>query len=664
MSNEEQIRSALRDIVDYERQIGQLLNKINTYSATIDGQNKHIQELEKKCAKLFDGDVFTFFVRNAEQQQRQIDRVNELLVRLLGNKETEAASTRAEKAEQPAKDKAGKAPAAAAAAKPAAEKPAADIRQEINSESIADKIADKKELPKPAKATAPLDQAATRLDQAAQAIGKAAAEAKPGTTEKGLKSIPIDVADVSLFHTSRATVEKVADADKAGKTALRVRDTEGHGLHGVTISAGSVSAAALRSVTLVLKDDGARYVRIRLRQKDSGSNNAVCSVDLRDGRVCNITSTRADGSGDAQVRRLANRWLEIAFVAPLQPSAETVELQIITLSKFNANSSLNAGVPGRGFLIRSVSFAATNEPAAAVAAKATAAEPVRVPAKAVSATTKAQREEERRQQNRKAYLDSGAYDRIAALAGLHAGRRAFIIGNGPSINGQDLTLLKNEITFVTNWFVNHPRFTDINPAYYCVSSHEMFGGWNNPAPSANPDWLKAMTALAGRSHKIFSFRFKDYIESSRIFPAGECDYLLFDRPKQLVDARGDINLDLSQPMDDGYTGIITFCLPLALHLGIREIYLVGCDCDYGLAAPEAPKKYFYDFSRHTTSTTKYDSLKRIWADNGPIFQAYQVVAERFAAAGAHIVNCTAGGRLEVFPRARYETVVGRKAIAA
>lgn len=647
MSDDEQVRSALRDIVDYERQIGQLLNKINAYSATIDGQNKHIQELEKKCAKLYDGDLFSFFIRNAEQQQRQIDRVNELLVRLLGNKQSEPASPHAEKAEKPAKDKAGKAPAA-----------------EKKPEAAPEVITVTKELPKPAKAAAALDQAAARLDQAAKAIGKAAAETKPSKVEQCLRTINVDIAEVTRFHPSRALVEKIVDADTKGAGVLRVRDTKEHGLHGVTIPAGSVSASALRLVTLVLKDDGARYVRIRVRQTGSGSNNAICSVDLRDGSVCNLASTRTDASGDAQVRRLANRWFEIAFSAPLQPSAETVELQIITLPKFNANSSLKTGVPGKGFLIRSVSLATADEAIATAKEKPMVAKQARAAAKAVVTTTKAQREEERRQQNRKAYLESGAYDRIAALAGLHAGRRAFIIGNGPSINGQDLTLLQNEITFVTNWFVNHPRFTEINPAYYCVSSHEMFGGWNNPAPSANPDWLKAMTALAGRSHKIFSFRFKDYIDSSRIFPAGECDYLLFDRPKQLVDARGDINLDLSQPMDDGYTGIITFCLPLALHLGIREIYLIGCDCDYGLATPDAPKKYFYDYSRHTTSTTKYDSLKRIWADDGPIFQAYQVVAERFAAAGARIVNCTAGGRLEVFPRARYETVVGRKAIAA
>lgn len=36
-------------------------------------------------------------------------------------------------------------------------------------------------------------------------------------------------------------------------------------------------------------------------------------------------------------------------------------------------------------------------------------------------------------------------------------KRAFILGNGPSINQQDLTLLRDETTFVANWFINHKR---------------------------------------------------------------------------------------------------------------------------------------------------------------------------------------------------------------
>ncbi|WEZ85814.1 hypothetical protein P6U16_22620 (plasmid) [Rhizobium sp. 32-5/1] len=180
---------------------------------------------------------------------------------------------------------------------------------------------------------------------------------------------------------------------------------------------------------------------------------------------------------------------------------------------------------------------------------------------------------------------------------------------------------------------------------------------------ANPDWLSQMKAKGAGSHKFLSYPFRDQLLRDGVFSPNECDFLLFDRPKYQVDIRGDINLDLTMPMDDGYTGIVTFCLPLAHYMGISEIYLVGCDCDYGLSAPDSPKSYFYDFSQHKTTTTSYEGLMRVWADDGPIFKTYEVVRKRFEHEGIKIINCTDGGRLEVFPRARFEDVVGSQVMS-
>src|SRR5438067_13410697 len=38
----------------------------------------------------------------------------------------------------------------------------------------------------------------------------------------------------------------------------------------------------------------------------------------------------------------------------------------------------------------------------------------------------------------------------------HAGNRCFVIGNGPSLAGQDIFPLEGEITFVMNTFFAHP----------------------------------------------------------------------------------------------------------------------------------------------------------------------------------------------------------------
>ena len=43
-----------------------------------------------------------------------------------------------------------------------------------------------------------------------------------------------------------------------------------------------------------------------------------------------------------------------------------------------------------------------------------------------------------------------AIDRLSALKNIHKGRRAFIIGNGPSLKQTDLSKLKGEISFGMN----------------------------------------------------------------------------------------------------------------------------------------------------------------------------------------------------------------------
>jgi hypothetical protein len=55
------------------------------------------------------------------------------------------------------------------------------------------------------------------------------------------------------------------------------------------------------------------------------------------------------------------------------------------------------------------------------------------------------------------------------LRNRHKGKRCFIIGTGPSIQGQDLSPLCSEICFVLNFFYLHPEYKKISPDYYVFS---------------------------------------------------------------------------------------------------------------------------------------------------------------------------------------------------
>lgn len=249
------------------------------------------------------------------------------------------------------------------------------------------------------------------------------------------------------------------------------------------------------------------------------------------------------------------------------------------------------------------------------------------------------------------YRRSATWARLSALRGRHAGERCFIIGNGPSLQQQDLRWLAGETTFVTNWFVNHPDCAAIAPTWYVVCSHTLFGGWGPDArPAMNPEFRERLLAVAAGSHKVFSYKFEPLFAADAAFDGQAVDYLIFDNPKRKIHAEGGIHPELSGFQHNGFTGILTFCFPLAFHLGFSEIVLLGCDCDYGLRSPESPKRYFYPPELHTSPTTRYENLVREWAPGGPVFQAYDVIAREAARRGVRVWNATAGGRLEAFPR--------------
>lgn len=263
---------------------------------------------------------------------------------------------------------------------------------------------------------------------------------------------------------------------------------------------------------------------------------------------------------------------------------------------------------------------------------------------------------EQRLAHERSFVQSDEWEKVLAMKDIHKGKRAFVLGNGPSINLQDLTLLRDEITFVANWFINHKRFRRINPTYYCVSSHEMFGGWGK-APELNADFARLVAEKQTEQTFFFSNRFAPYLRQLGLVPDARLRSLIFDRPKFLIEEIGTQNYDLNRCMDDGYTVLLTFCVPLCVHFGITDIYLLGCDCDYGLTAATDPKAYFYRPEQHTSATTSFNSLVRIWTPGGPIFQTYEIVANEAQKRGTRMWNATRGGRLELLPRVDYETLV-------
>ena len=237
--------------------------------------------------------------------------------------------------------------------------------------------------------------------------------------------------------------------------------------------------------------------------------------------------------------------------------------------------------------------------------------------------------------------------------------RCFIIGNGPSIKKQDLTLLNNEVTFVTNWFVLHEEFEAINPTFYCLASGHMF--YDGGKLSFNQKLYQLINSKAKQVTKWYPFPFRDFIVNSGLFPGQQIFYLPYaptSSPKNSVDQNEKFIIDLVKPIHTSGTVIIDFCLPIAFYLGFKDIYLLGCDCDYGLSESTNERQYFFHFDhiKNYGAPSKQRLLEE-WSENGRIIKSYEIVKKVAERKNVRIYNATPGGKLEVFPRVNLDAIV-------
>lgn len=242
--------------------------------------------------------------------------------------------------------------------------------------------------------------------------------------------------------------------------------------------------------------------------------------------------------------------------------------------------------------------------------------------------------------------------KLASLKDKYKGQRCFILGNGPSLKQQDIGLLRNEFVFVTNWFVLHDEFLNLQNCFFCASDAHLwnYGGGFHPELPNRISKHKNIVCFFEHS-ALSSFRRQSELKE---------DVVLF---VQLNDSKrvweGHFSSDVVSETYWGYTVIIDMCLPLAFYLGFETVYLMGCDCDYKLdEARDFSKSFFYDISKVPESDLAHISKQREEANAQEQLdkweKGYMVVKDYFEGSGRKIFNAGYGGKLEVFERVNYD----------
>jgi hypothetical protein len=224
----------------------------------------------------------------------------------------------------------------------------------------------------------------------------------------------------------------------------------------------------------------------------------------------------------------------------------------------------------------------------------------------------------------------------------HAGERGFVIGNGPSLLTSDLERLRGEVCIASNKIFLAYGETSWRPTYYTIIDDLI---WSNLASGLEqyepqvivPSYLRRKPDLGV---KVISYR-----------------HLI--NPSELEDwSVLPFSGDPAVGMHGGFT--VTYVnLQLAVHLGLREIYLIGCDHFYsGRVGQEAGSPVEADeVQNHFIPGYVSPGEAMNPALISRMTVSYQC-AQRYAEAnGIRIFNATRGGHLEVFPRVDLDSLI-------
>lgn len=147
----------------------------------------------------------------------------------------------------------------------------------------------------------------------------------------------------------------------------------------------------------------------------------------------------------------------------------------------------------------------------------------------------------------------------------HKGERCFIVLNGPSINSHDLSSLKNEVVFATNYFFRAPLCKVVEPKYYCWLDAKIF---------FRPEAKEVMAELTDACPNAHLF-----LNSKGYAALGDRDNVSYVFAKHLPNIYG-VRNDMSG-LCSNYSTVAFLAMSSAIYMGFKEIYVLGMDFEPG-----------------------------------------------------------------------------------
>lgn len=213
---------------------------------------------------------------------------------------------------------------------------------------------------------------------------------------------------------------------------------------------------------------------------------------------------------------------------------------------------------------------------------------------------------------------------------------AVIVGNGPSLAKTDLSLTKGLASFACNNIHLIYPTTTWRPTYYVRSEAVDLLRQNAWGDSVKVHLDMGIPCYISGYYKDAAVGYDNYRELKH------CTHHMmnYDHP--------DVPSEWHMPWICQFGGSLIVSMQLALNLGYDRLVLVGCDLGY---RDNKPSHFDKSYEHGQEQPALYANRNNIWAHLcGINYHGRRGLPY-------NVINCTVGGDLHLYPRARLEDVL-------
>lgn len=239
----------------------------------------------------------------------------------------------------------------------------------------------------------------------------------------------------------------------------------------------------------------------------------------------------------------------------------------------------------------------------------------------------------------------------------YKGKRCFVLGNGPSLKDQDISLLKDEYVFTVNQFCRYPISELIKPNFHFWVDDVFFKVDKNK--SEDMELISIMKKIAEINPEVecfFPISKKNFIEEFELNNYLKVNYFL-PSIKPIKMRNKDIDYCKYVP---GFGTVVQTALSMAIYMGFKEIYLLGCDTTSIIVNIKSAlhsndeNDYAYDLTnnekKRLEQSINKQSMETFAKSYYETLIAYRLLYQHCSTRNIKLINCSAQTVIDSIPR--------------